>query len=143
MPFPFVMSAPTAKSLFLRALACVLPLLAAVQAVAQPLPSFAELERARARIGAIRVTPGPIFDPTDPEEDKALFRLADSLHARTRPGVIERALLFKTGDLMSVAVMEESERVLRTARYLHEVKIRPVAYRDGVVDIEVATQDTW
>ena len=59
------------------------------------------------------------------------------------PGVIERALLFKPGDALSVRVLEESERVLRTENYLYDVKFRPLAWHDGVVDIEVATRDTW
>lgn len=124
-----------------------LALLAGGAARAEPsaasVPGFAELEAAGARIGAIRVVPGPIFDTSDPKEDKALFRLANRLHVPTRPGVIERALLFKRGDLVSVRVIEETERLLRDNRYLYEVHIRPVDYRDGVVDIEVATLDTW
>lgn len=124
-----------------------LALLAGGTARAEPsaasVPGFAELEAAGARIGAIRVVPGPIFDTSDPKEDKALFRLANRLHVPTRPGVIERALLFKRGDLVSVRVIEETERLLRDNRYLYEVHIRPVDYRDGVVDIEVATLDTW
>ncbi len=44
---------------------------------------------------------------------------------------------------MSVTVIDETERVLRTTRYLYDVHIRPIALRDGVVDIEVMTRDTW
>ncbi|TXH60966.1 MAG: hypothetical protein E6Q93_05860 [Burkholderiaceae bacterium] len=58
------------------------------------LPSFAELEAAGARIGEVRVVPGEIFDPRNPDEDKALFRAANRLHIVTRSGVIERAVLF-------------------------------------------------
>lgn len=124
-----------------------LALLAGGAARAEPspatVPGFAELEAAGARIGAIRVVPGPIFDTSDPKEDKALFRLANRLHVPTRPGVIERALLFKRGDPVSVRVIEETERLLRGNRYLYDVHIRPVDYHDGVVDIEVGTRDTW
>lgn len=124
-----------------------LVLLAGVPALAQPSqsapPGFAELESAGARIGAIRVVPGPIFDTSDPKEDNALFRAANRLHIPTRSGVIERALLFKSGDPVSVRVIDETERVLRGNRYLYDVQIRPVDYRDGVVDIEVMTRDTW
>src|SRR6266446_6379231 len=108
-----------------------------------PLPSFAELEAAGARIGEIRVLSNNIFDTDDPKEDKLLFRWANALHIRTRPGVIERALLFKTGDPLSVRLIDETERVLRSNQYLYDVQFRPVAYHDGVVDIEVATRDTW
>jgi outer membrane protein assembly factor BamA len=105
--------------------------------------SFAQLEAAQARVGDIRVRAGEIFDTEDPKEDQLLFRWANALHIQTQTSVIERALLFKSGDLVSVALIEETERLLRRGRYLYDVQIRPMAYRDGVVDIEVHTRDTW
>lgn len=106
-------------------------------------PDFAALEAAGARIGTVSVVPGPIFDTTDPKEDLPLFRAANRLHVSTRAGVIQRTLLFKSGDLLSVRLIDETERLLRANRYFYDVQIRPVAWRDGVVDIEVATRDTW
>ncbi len=123
-------------------LAALLLAMAGAQAQ-EALPGFAELEAAGARVGEIRVRTRQIFDTEDPKEDKLLFRWANALHVMTRPGVIEEALLFKTGDAVSVPVIEETERVLRGNRYLYEVAIRPVAVHDGVVDIEVETRDTW
>ena len=84
-----------------------------------------------------------IFDTEDPKEDKLLFRWANLLHIQTRTGVIERALLFKSGEPLSVRLIDETERVLRGNRYLYDVQIRPLGYRDGVVDVEVETRDTW
>lgn len=104
---------------------------------------FSELEAAGARVGEVRVRAGEIFDTTDPKEDKPLFRWANALHIQTRSSVIERALLFKSGDPLSLSLIEETERVLRRERYLYDVQIRPLAYHDGVVDIEVMTRDTW
>ncbi|MBL8343844.1 MAG: BamA/TamA family outer membrane protein [Rubrivivax sp.] len=104
---------------------------------------FAELEAAGARVGQVRVRTGEIFNTEDANEDQLLFRWANALHIRTQASVIERALLFKTGDTVSVALIEETERLLRGGRYLYDVQIRPLAYRDGVVDIEVFTRDTW
>jgi outer membrane protein assembly factor BamA len=106
-------------------------------------PSFAELEAAGARIGDIRIVPEDMFDLTDPRENKALYRLANKLHINTRASVIERILLFKTGEPLSVRLIEETERLLRAKRYLYDVSIQPIAYRDGVADIEVRTRDTW
>jgi outer membrane protein assembly factor BamA len=108
-----------------------------------PLPSFPELEAAGARIGEIRVVTQDIFDTADPKEDKRLFRWANALHVQTQPGVIERALLFKSGEPLSVRVLDETERILRSNRYLYDVQFRPVAVHDGVVDIDVLTRDTW
>jgi hypothetical protein len=113
------------------------------EAAPAPVPGFAELEAAGARFGEIRIVAREIFDTDDPAEDKLLFRWANALHVRTRPGVVERALLFKTGDPVSVRVIEETERLLRGVRYVYDVRFRPVALRDGVVDVEVETRDTW
>ncbi len=106
-------------------------------------PGFAELEAAAATIGEIRVLPQDIFDTTDPREDKFLFRWANALHVQTRPDVVKRALLFKSGEPVSARLIEETERLLHANRYLYDVSIRPVNYRDGVVDIDVVTRDTW
>jgi hypothetical protein len=128
-----------------RCLAVALTLLAArgTSRSAEPLPGFPELESAGATIGIVSVRPQEIFDTSDPEENKLLFRWANALHVRTRPFVIERALLFKSGDPVSVRLIDETERILRSSRYLYDVRIVPVAYHDGVVDIDVITRDTW
>jgi len=106
-------------------------------------PSFAELQDAGAVVGEIRVNTENIFDLDDPKESNVFFRLANKLHIRTRRGVIQRMLLFKSGQPVSVGLIEETERLLRANRYLYDVSIRPAAYHDGVVDIEVETRDTW
>lgn len=94
-------------------------------------------------IGEIRISAEDIFDTSDPAEDTWLFRWANRLHIQTRPEVIRRALLFKSGDALSARLIDETERLLRASRYLYDVKIVPVAAADGVVDIEVVTRDTW
>ncbi len=107
------------------------------------IPSFAQLQDAGAVVGEIRIVTDNIFDTADPKEDNFLFRLANALHIRTRPGTIERTLLFKSGEPLSVRLIEESERLLRNNRYLYDVRITPLAWHDGVADIEVRTRDTW
>ncbi|MFL6567390.1 MAG: hypothetical protein ACJ8G5_20795 [Burkholderiales bacterium] len=110
---------------------------------ALPLPSFEELERLGAVIGTIRVDPRDIYDLSDPRENSWPYRLANRLHARTRPQTVARQLLFKAGDRVSARAIAETERLLRGNRYFHDVEIHPVAYRDGVVDIDVITRDSW
>jgi outer membrane protein assembly factor BamA len=107
------------------------------------LPTFAELEAAGAVIGRIRVNPQQIFDLDDPRESGWFYRLANQLHILTRPETIERRLLFKSGDYVSVRVIDETERLLRSGSFLHDVQIRPLAYDGEVVDIEVLTRDSW
>src|SRR5689334_20510238 len=60
-------------------------------------PSDEELIAARARIGEIRIDTRNIFDTRKPEEDKALPRLANRLHVRTRHPTIGSQLLFRPG----------------------------------------------
>jgi outer membrane protein assembly factor BamA len=110
---------------------------------ARTLPSFAELEAAGAVIGEIRVTTHNIFDLEDERENNVLYRAANAIHIQTRPSVVKDKLLFKSGDRVAVHVMEETERLLRSYRIFYDVSIVPVAYRGGVVDIEVRTRDTW
>jgi len=107
------------------------------------IPSFAELEAAGAVIGEIRVVTHNIFDLQDEHENNVLYRAANAIHIQTRPGVVEGKLLFKTGDRVSVHVIDETERLLRSYRIFYEVHIVPVAYRGGIVDVEVRTRDTW
>ena len=134
----------TARSLARGIAACALVLAWGAGAQAPPVPlTFAELEARGARIGQVHIDTRNIFDVTQPGEDYALYRLANRLHFGTRPEVIRDALLFRTGDRVSVRVMDETERLLRAKRNLYDVEIRPGAYRDGVVDVEVVTRDTW
>lgn len=107
------------------------------------LPSFEELEADGAVIGEIRIINGDIFDLENPEENNVFYRLANTLHIRTRPNVIRRALLFESGEPVSAQRIQETERNLRGLSYLYDVQIRPVSYNNGVVDIEVITRDSW
>ncbi len=106
-------------------------------------PDDAALLAAGARIGAIRVIPREIFDTSLPEENTSLFRLANQLHVRSRDATIETQLLFRSGEPYDPRLLAETERVLRLSRYLLDAQIRPVAWHDGVVDVEVVTTDVW
>lgn len=107
------------------------------------LPSDAELQQQGARIGEIRFDARQLFDAEAADEDTSLSRLANRLHITTRESTIEDQLLFKSGDLYQPGLLNESARILRDTRYLRDALIRPVAFHDGVVDIEVTTQDVW
>src|SRR5690348_13332558 len=107
------------------------------------LPSFDELEAQGAVIGEIRVATDDVFDLNDPRENRYLYRLANRLHITTRPWLIQRMLLFRTGEPVSRRVIDETERVIRASASVYDVTIRPVRYENGVVDILVRTRDTW
>ncbi len=101
------------------------------------------LEAAGARIGEIIIENENIFDPADPRENNLLFRAANRLHIRTLPRVIRRQLLFRSGDVYSQRLVDESERILRGNKYLENARIEPEHYADGKVDVHVYTKDVW
>jgi len=106
-------------------------------------PSDAELEVRGARIGDIRITQHQLFDLRHPDEDSSLSRTANRLHIPTRDSTISDQLLFRAGEPYRASLLQESARILRDTRYLRDAQIRPVAWHDGMVDVEVSTQDVW
>ena len=106
-------------------------------------PDDAQLEANGAVIGEVRYGRINVFDRSIAEEDVLLFRLANRLHIVTRESTLRAQLLFKPGDRFDARLLQESERNLRGNAYLRDARLRPVAYRDGIVDIEIGTQDTW
>jgi hypothetical protein len=116
---------------------------AAVASDPPEIPSPEELEAQGAVIGRIAVVPQNIFDPSIKGESAWLYRTANKLHIKTRPGVIRGQLLFKTGDRFDWRLVQETERNLRTNDYLYDVKITPIGFDGHTVDLEVRTYDVW
>ncbi len=110
---------------------------------ASAIPSDQELLAGGAVIGEIYVRTQDIFDPSLEDEDKLLFNVANRLHMTTRPGVVERKLLFARGELYDPRRLHETARYLRSQSYLYDAQIKPVRYRNGRVDILVTTRDVW
>jgi len=105
----------------------------------------AQLEQAGATIRAINVAVDNVFDPSNPKEDKPLYRWANKVHFPTHDSVIESALLFDVGDRYSRRVLDESARALRGRGYIADVKIGPGGY-DAVantVAVDVRVRDAW
>lgn len=135
---------PFIASLVFAAMCCMAGAAEVAPEEAAPaVPGGAELERLGAVIGEVFIHNENIFDLEDPEENKQLYRLANKLHIRTKPDVIRQQLLFKTGDSYSQRLIDESARILRSARYLYDASVEPVAFKDGRVDIAVTTRDVW
>jgi hypothetical protein len=115
-----------------------------LSSTAESLPSDAQLEDAAARIGEIRIEAREIFDLDNPKENNWLFRTVDHLHVRTRDSTIRAQLLFRSGDLYSRRLLDESARNMRqNSNFMREPEIHPVRYHDGIVDIVVITHDVW
>ena len=110
---------------------------------ADELPSIADLEARGAIIGEVRLNRENVFDLSDPEENNWAYRLANRLHIITREDTIRKQLLIEQGEPLSKQRAEESERILRRNKYLHDADIRPTRVENGVVDLEVTTRDVW
>lgn len=76
------------------------------------------------------------------EEDHWIYRTANSLRFQTRSGVVEQELLFAAGDSLDPALLEETERVLRSLDLFRTVEVDTVV-ENGRVIARVRTQDAW
>jgi hypothetical protein len=138
----------------LRALACaLLSLLCATAARSQgalpvpelsqpPVPSDEDLQLAGAVIGSITIDAGDVFNEKE-HDAHMLAGMVDKLHINTRASTIRKKLLFASGDLYDPHLLQESERLLRATAYIGAAHAYPVAYHDGLVDVEVRTRDVW
>jgi hemolysin activation/secretion protein len=108
-------------------------------------PARTAFEQSRATIRAIHVTVDNIFDPTNPEEDKPLYRWANRVHVRTRQAVIEDMLFFKVGDTFVARLLDESARALRAGGFIAAAVIEPGDYDAATnsVDVNVRIRDSW
>jgi hypothetical protein len=95
------------------------------------LPTFAELEAKGARIGEIRIHADNIFDLNDPRENNFRFPPRQQDPHQDAPEVVRQALLFESGQPVSLQKIEETERLLRGYDFLYDVVIRPVACTTG------------
>lgn len=108
-------------------------------------PDRAELERRNATIRAINVTVDNVFDPSNPDEDKKLYRWANRVHILTRESVVETVLLFSVGDIFRGRLLDESARTLRARGFLSDASCEPRAYDPvtNTVEVHVRVRDSW
>jgi len=137
--------------LFIGVLVLAVPLLARAQMQEAEKPSLLSPEvldslvMRGARIGLIEIDDENVFDPSKPDEDKRLYKVANKIHVTTRENVVESALLFEPGDLYDPVVLRESERLIRSRASIADPFIVPSAYNEetNTVDILVTTRDSW
>ena len=84
-----------------------------------------------------------VFDLSNPEEDRWLYRAANRFHINTRESTIRSQLLFRSGDPYDKRVVDESARILRQNKYLYDADIRATRAANGTVDLVVSTRDVW
>jgi hypothetical protein len=94
-------------------------------------------------IKAINIVILPIFDETKPEENNRLYRLANKLHPDTHSKVIKGDLLFTEGEVLDEKKIIESERILRTRRYLNSAFITSSVDCNNNKNISVNVREVW
>lgn len=107
-----------------------------------PLPSDEDMQLDGAVIGTITIDAGDVFNAQE-HDAHMLAGMVDKLHINTRDSTIRKQLLFNSGEPYEPRLLQESERILRATPYIGDAHIHPVAYHDGVVDVEVHTRDVW
>ena len=104
---------------------------------------FAEDDLEGLEIGRVTLQKSDVFDLSNPEEDRWLFRQANRLHIDTRDATIRKHLLFKSGEPYAKRLVDETERILRAKKYLYDADIDATRNPDGTVDLAVRTRDVW
>lgn len=102
--------------------------------------------RAGATISDIFVDNGSVFDVGSEDLDRRFnwaYRAANRIHVRTREGVIRRELLFREGDCYSPALLEDSERILRSLSFIADADVFAIRQGDGTYHVVVETRDEW
>lgn len=114
---------------------------AAILPVALVLAASASAQaQGRPRVRAVVLQRDAVFDST--EARFWPYRLANAIHAETRPNVIRRELLLDVGDPYDGDLVAESERNLRALGIFRDVRIDAQETDSGVV-LVVRTLDAW
>lgn len=94
------------------------------------------------RIGHIAINPVPLFSAAEASHG-TFYRAANVLHVQTRAALLRGFLLFKEGDPFNPAKLAETERNLRQLDFLKSASVTAGRPHDGVIDVDVVTQDAW
>ncbi len=99
-------------------------------------------------IGKIEILTNDIFSMDEVSQTNGPLRLLrksmNKVHFNTRHHVIQRELLFRTGEVFVPARLDETERNLRDLGYLNNVYVTAVdTTADGRVTVIVSTREAW
>lgn len=97
-------------------------------------------------ISSVFIDNHSVFDLSDPDLNMRFawaYRIANGLHPATRESVIRRELLFAPGDCYDVELLRDSERLLRSLRFVAAADIFGVRQPDGTIHVLVDTRDEW
>lgn len=121
-------------------------LLASTSALRAQADGLASESCATGQIARVVVDNASIFDVDSPELDSRFrwaYRLANSLHFRTREDVVRRELLFAPGDCLDPFRVDETERLLRGFNFLSHAEVRSNRLPGGTQEVLIETRDDW
>ncbi len=99
-------------------------------------------------IGEIEIRTNDIFSPDEVQNTNGGLRFMrhamNTVHFNTRHHVIQRELLFHTGDPLDPERLAETERNLRDLGFLNHISVVPAdTTADGRVKVIVSTREAW
>ena len=76
---------------------------------------------------------------------RSMEKFGNSIHIRTKEVTIRNIMLFKKHDKLDSKLLLESERLIRSQRYIREVTIVPIdiANSKDSIDIKIRVLDSW
>ncbi|MEE8146796.1 MAG: BamA/TamA family outer membrane protein [Longimicrobiales bacterium] len=95
------------------------------------------------RIVNVNVVTEPVFSNGASGLEGTFYDVGNGLHVETRHGLVRRELLLKPGDCFDPLRLSESERLLRSMRFIKTAKVEAIPRGDGNYDVQVVTRDDW
>ena len=82
---------------------------------------------------------------TAAKPSRFMSKLGNTLHAKTKKFIIKDLLLIKKGDRLDTLLVYESERIIRSQRYIRRVQIEPqmISAKSDSVDVIIRVLDSW
>ncbi len=102
------------------------------------------INKTNLQVGRIKISPLDIFDLNLDNESTKVHHIINKLHIKTKVTTIQSQLLFKTGELLNIDKIKETERYLRAQTYIKDAAIIPTELCNGnQVSLNVKTRDNW
>lgn len=102
-----------------------------------------DLKNTKTLVDSIVINIHPVFDENNPDENNWAFRLVNKLHSDTHQDVIKNDLQFREGDSIDQKALEESERLLRTRRYLNSAYVTSQIDCQNKQTVSVDVREVW
>ena len=87
------------------------------------------------------------FSVTDKDREprNRFERFGNSLHNKTKKFVIRKLLLVKENEVCDSILLKESERLIRSQRFVREVSVTPIYLdpKNDSIDIKIRVLDSW